>query len=256
MRSNLEIAEHIEAIAELSFLAKEEQRGFAYSKAAASIRNATEQVGEDLKPGQLKFVGPSIIGVVKEFLASGISEKWLDLDRRVERAPEAIANELQKIPGVGPVKATQLWKAGYKTLSDVEAALASGALKDERLRKSVEHAKYQSARIPYLKALKIAYPILDVILAIKDANGRSLVEKADFAGSLRRKKETVKDIDILCSIATDWDRNLVREHLKATWPSDIIADGETRTRLRISDRQVDIIFTTPNTWGAAHERRR
>jgi DNA polymerase (family 10) len=249
--SNESVVKHLQEIAELLFLAKEDQRGYAYAKAANSIKASEKLVTPAIKPGELKYVGPSIVAVVLEFLETGTSSTFEKLSSTVERPPADISAELQKIQGVGPVKAMTLWKAGFKTIADVEAALASGALKDERLKKSVEYAKNQSERIPFHKAYSLAAPILDKVKSICTSDGRSLIQEAEYAGSLRRRKETVKDIDILCSIATDWDRNLVREHIKTFWPNDIIADGVSRTRLRITDRQCDIIYTQPNTWGAA-----
>jgi len=180
----------------------------------------------------------------QEFLQTGSSELLKSLQRQFPDVPFEVLEELQKIPGIGPVRAEKLYlEYGVKSLGELEQAIQSGQIVDEKLANSVQYAKTQLERIPWGKAMNLARPILTYL---KEWEG---IEKIDLCGSMRRFSETVKDVDILVAVG-DHNRTKLRELVVTSWPQDIIADGPTRTRLRIEDRQVDIIYTSPSCWGA------
>jgi DNA polymerase (family 10) len=258
MKTNLEIAAHLESIADLYRMKEDEQRGFSFSKAAASIRSYPTTIAEmRLGSGAIKYVGPSTLAVVEEFLKNGTTKRYIDLSAEVGLPPEEV-QELTKIPGVGIVKATKLWKEhGITSLKQLEETLANGTLVDEKLRKAFEFSRDQKERISLAEAEAIAKPIIEALSKFlkKDESNPiggyvKLVKRIEVAGSLRRKKETIKDVDIICATATDFDRHYLRELIRSSWPEDIVADGETRTRLRITGRGVDIIYTTLDQFGA------
>ena len=258
--TNDQIAGHLDDIAELYFMQEDESKGFAFSKAASSIRSfGPAIVNTKLVSGTCRYVGPSTILVIAEFIRTGSSERYQKLAKDLGLPPESL-KELTKITGVGPVTAIRLWKDhGILNFKMLEEAIASGKITDAKLLKAVEVLKTQAARIPLKEALEIAEPLVAKLKTLKKAISehegtvfnKYLVQKIEYAGSLRRKKATVKDVDILVATESDWDRNLLRENIKATWPDDILADGESRTRLRINGRQVDIIYTELKHYGAA-----
>jgi DNA polymerase (family X) len=258
MKTNLKIAEHLDTIATMYELKGDESRMYAFHKAAAAIRSYPTVIAEmKLGPGSIQYVGPSTLGVVQEYLNTNTSKRFDELVKEVG-LPDREVQELMKIPGVGVVRATKLWKEhGITTLAQLEEAFASGKIVDEKLQKALEVTKTQTERIPYDVALTLANVVVDKLKSFitqeaqKAKTWSPLIKRIEFAGSLRRKKETIKDVDILCATATDFDRHYLRELVRSTWPEDIIADGETRTRLRIAGRGVDIIYTSLESWGAA-----
>jgi len=257
--SNEQIADHLAKIAELYGMKEDDQRVFAFGKAEKSVRYYPTPLEKmQLGPGSIKHVGPSTVSVIQEFLKTGTSKRLTDLQVEVGVPPPEV-QELTKIPGVGLVTATKLWKEhNITSMQSLGEALESGKLQDDKLKKAFEYARDQATRIPLTEALAIATPIVEKLKSFQwnltssgEQNGRLLVQKIELAGSLRRRKETVKDVDILVATKDDFDRHYLREIIRATWPEDVYADGETRTRLRISNRQVDIIYTTLDSWGAA-----
>lgn len=255
MKTNLEISEHLNLIGEYYANSGDDQRSLSFFKASSSVKDYPQELAKmTLAPSSVKYCGPSITTVIQEFLHSGSSGRLQTLEKSGTIAPITI-RELTKIPGVGLATAYKLWKEqGITSLASLEEALKSGKIVDEKLSKSIEFMKSQALRVPYQEALFIGEKIYDQLesIQVEDHSSKSgkryLIKQIEFAGSLRRKRETVKDIDILVATSTDWDRNLLREHIKALFP-DVVADGDTRTRLRVDGRGVDIIYTTLSSWG-------
>jgi DNA polymerase (family X) len=255
MTTNEEIAEHLQLLADLYSLSGDDQRTFSFAKAAASIRSYPSPIWEmKLAPSSVKYCGPSTIKVITEFLESGSSSRLSELEKTCQLPPQSV-RDLTKIANVGLVTATKLWKEqGINSLEELEVALSSGKIDDEKLKKDFEFFKAQLARIPLEDALPIAERIYDFLVGIQvddqkaKTGKRYLVQRAEFAGSLRRQRPTVKDIDIVVASANDFDTNHIRELLRASFP-DIVADGPTRTRLRIDGRGVDVIFTSTTGFG-------
>jgi DNA polymerase (family X) len=258
MITNLEIATHLDRIAEAYSMKEDDSRMYAYSRAANSIRNYPTPIVEmKLGPGSIKYVGPSALATINEFISTGATQRLKDLEKEVGIPPEEI-RELTKIPGIGIIRATKLWQEhGITTLASLKEALESGKIVDEKLKKSYEYATSQAERIPYDAAIGIANQVTDKLRtfitqeAAKRKSWSPLIKRMEVVGSLRRKKETIKDIDIVCALETDFDRHYLRELVKATWPNDVMADGESKTRLRFFDRQIDLLFCGLENWGAA-----
>jgi len=244
--TNEKIANHLDKIAGLFEKAKDSQRVFAYAKAANGVRNHGIPVAKiDLKAGDIKYVGPSIVQLIDEFLETGTTTRYQTLKAQFPDLPDL--SDLERIPGVGPRSAEKLYEQFHvTTVAEVEKLLIDGKIDDEKLKKAVAYISNQAERIPFSEAFLISRTITQFLeLVAKD-----IVVRVSTAGSLRRQTPTIKDVDILVAVE-DQHREQLRLKIKENWPADIYADGPTRTRLRIENRGCDIIYTNPKCWGAA-----
>lgn len=178
----------------------------AYEKVAEAIFDLSEDVFDVYRLGGLKAlenisgVGVSIAEKIEEFFKTG---KIGYLESFKKRWPVKI-NEFMNIEGVGPKTVRHLYEElGIKNLRDLEIALSKnkisglegfGEKSQEKILKSIEFHKRSGGRailgfiMPEIKKLE------EKLKTIKG------VERVDIAGSVRRKKETIGDIDILVTI--------------------------------------------------------
>lgn len=250
---NEEVAGLLEAIAAALELKPGNQfRVRAYQEAARNVSFLQEDIAELWRQGRLteiRGVGPSIAEKIAEYLATGRST-YLE---QICDFPPAIL-ELTKVPGIGPRKARLLHqKLGILTLDDLEQAARQhklcgirglGEKTEENILKELARLTRRSRRM----LLGTVWPLADRIAA--ELRQSPAVYQAEPAGSIRRRVETIGDIDIL--VAAD-DPVAVREHLRSLPDTrEILAVGPTKiTFLTPDDFQVDIRIVPPDTWGAA-----
>jgi DNA polymerase (family 10) len=175
----------------------------AYRKAAENIRalpgslNAIHQQGKLLEiPG----VGKAIAEKIEEIITTGKLEFLEKLEAEV---PVGLI-ELLQVPDVGPRKAAAFWKqAGVTSLADLEAAAKAGKIRglpgmgeksEQRILAGIEALKRRGHRLNLDTAQSIANRWLDWIRT------QPGVERAEAAGSLRRWKTTIGDIDIVAAV--------------------------------------------------------
>ena len=125
-----------------------------------------------------------------------------DLDALLAEVPPGLIAVLD-VPGLGPKTVAQLWQqAGVTSLDDLSAKLNTGELeslkgfgkkKIENLKKSLAFAASAGDRVRIGRAYRVATTL---IAALKDLPG---VERLDYAGSLRRGRETIGDVDLLAA---------------------------------------------------------
>src|SRR3989304_772298 len=174
----------------------------AYAKAARAIEGMSEdieKVASEKKLKEIPGVGEAIATKLEEYLATGKLGYYDDLKNQVP----AGLHELLKIPGIGPKTLKFLHeKLGIESIEELEKAAKGhrlrrlphfGATKEENILRSIERYRQRSARIP----LGIALPLAREIVELLEKSGS--IEKIEPAGSLRRRKETVGDIDILAT---------------------------------------------------------
>jgi DNA polymerase (family 10) len=158
------------------------------------------------------------------------------------------------VPGVGPKRARLLHdELGVESLDDLERVLADGSLAGlpglgEKTASSIaaglEHAKRHGERILLMDALPQAEAIAETLRRLPG------VIAAEPAGSIRRRQETVGDIDVLVASS---DPEAVMDAAR-TLPQAmrVLASGPTKTSvLTASGRQADIRVVEPGAWGAA-----
>ncbi|WP_433500704.1 DNA polymerase/3'-5' exonuclease PolX [Sphaerimonospora sp. CA-214678] len=215
----------------------------SYQKAAKSIAGFPEDLRRaDIR--KIPGVGEAIAKKVEEFLARG---SFRQLDELRGRVPEGV-RELTRVPSLGPKRALFLFE---ELGIDSPAALADairagrlaglrgfGAKTEENLLKGVEQLELSGGRVHLGIATALAERVIGSLPA----------ERIAYAGSLRRMRETIGDIDILAV----GPPGLMDLFARQPYVTEVIAKGERKTSVR-TDRglQVDLRLVPDGSWGAA-----
>lgn len=240
-----------------AYLGKAERfRARAYADAANVLANMSEPVdafGDDIKAlDKLKGVGDSIARKIAEYEHSGKIAAFEKLKRKV---PQDLL-ELMEVEGIGPATIRKLHdELKVNTKTELAKAIALGKLnkvkgfaakKVQKLEELVKPDK-EKKRIPLKEALALAKEILNEIKKIP------AVEKAEIAGSIRRKKETIGDIDIIIVAKKKDHRRIVDQFIKLPLVEKVLAAGDTKASVQLSNRyvQVDIRVVEPSQYGSA-----
>lgn len=253
---NREVAALLERIAD--YLELQEENSFkirAYRRAAQVIENLSEDIEQLWKEEgakglkNLAGVGEAIAEKTSEFLETGKLRYYEDL----KKSAGIDMDELGRIPQLGPKTIKKLHKAlGIKNLKDLEEALKQHKIRDlpgmgpkteELLARNLAFSK-SSTRTPLGFALAEAEQLLE------ELRKKAPIDKLEVAGSIRRKKDTIGDIDIL---ATSPDSRKAMETFTAL-PQvlQIIVKGATKSSVRLKEGiQVDIRIVEERSWGAA-----
>src|SRR6266498_185521 len=215
---NEEVADIFEKMSRvLAFKGANRFRALAYERAARSIRDLDEDLTDLARQGKLEEIpgiGEDLAGKIKEYIKTNRIRLY-DQERR--DVPEGLI-ALMDIPGLGP-KTLSLLHEKYRigALDDLRRALDTGEI--EKLPGfNLWLAGHQ--RLPLGVALPIAERLLDDLKKI----GR--VERVDIAGSLRRQRETIGDLDFLV-ISPDSPR-VLREFTRLPLVKQVIELGDTR----------------------------
>jgi len=228
----------------------------AYEKAALVIGGLEEEVREIYEKGGLKTleeipgVGVSIAEKIEELLRTGRSKYYEGLKRKT---PIDLA-ELQQIEGLGPKTIKKLYqKLKIKNLADLERVAKAGKIRglegfglktEENILKSIEFVKKSGGRF----ILGFVMPTIRKIEErLKELKG---VERVVVAGSVRRRKETIGDVDIL---AISKKPKAVMDYF-VTMPEvvRVFAHGETKSAIKLaSGLDVDLRVVPAESFGAA-----
>lgn len=227
-------------------------RARSYEKAARSVGGYPGDLAQLDEAGlrEIPGVGDSTAEKISEYLAGGRIEALEALRAKI---PPGV-REITRIPGVGPKTAVQLYRElGISSVEELRAAAAEDKLKGlpglgektvENIRHGIEQLSRSSGRTMLNIALDLAEDLVAEIGAVPGC------KKCDYAGSLRRMRETVGDIDILAT-ATD-SAPLMAALLGRPEVADVIGSGTTKTSIRTDKGlQVDLRVVPPADWGAA-----
>jgi DNA polymerase (family 10) len=251
---NQEIAGIFSEIADLLEIAGENAfRINSYRKAARIIEDLPDDVGKMLEAGSLAEVsgiGEHSLQKIEEYLKTG---KITAMDDLLKKVPAGLV-ELLKIPGMGPKTVAAMWKTlGVEDIDGLVKALRTGQLeslpgmgakKIENIKKGLEFLTRFAGRTPLGVALPLAMELVDKLKKLHS------VKKVDAAGSLRRRAETVGDIDIL--VQADDGENVLKSFTKFPQVKEILAAGETKSSVRIiNDIQVDVRVVPAESFGSA-----
>ena len=235
--NNKELADTFTLIANLSEIKGEIiYKTLAYRKASESLLSLGRDVNEIWKEDQLEDipgVGKAISEKIDELLRTGRLEL---LEKLKKEVPVTLADWLQ-VPGLGPKKIALIWKElGLTTLPELEKAARAGKLRalpgmgeksEALILAGIESLARRSGRLP----LGQAYPLVQgIIAALKKIPG---VIDASPAGSLRRMRPTVGDLDILVAAR---DSGPVMDAF-TTLPNvqRVLGRGETKSSIEFSD---------------------
>ncbi|VVB91868.1 phosphatase YcdX [uncultured archaeon] len=225
----------------------------AYAKAARAIEGMTEDIEEVAARGKLTEipgVGESIAEKIEEYLKTGKIEQYKEL---LMHLPVEL-HELLKIPGVGPKTAQLLYeKLGVKSEDDLEKAAKQhrirrlegfGAKKEENILSAIERYRQRSTRIPLGTALPLARKIMEFL------KKSGVIDRIEPAGSLRRKKETVGDIDILAT--SDDPGTAIEAFVHLPQVKKILGQGVTKATIVTRDAiQVDLRIIEEKSLGTS-----
>lgn len=254
MRRNEEVAQLLENIAELLMLKNENPyRIRAYTTAAQNIRALSEDIEEIARQGRLDAIpgiGEALAAKIQEYLETGSLRYYEQLKQEVPVA----GVDLLEVPGIGPARAHQLYEAlGISTISELLQAAQEHKLRDlpgfgpkveERIAREAAKLAQRSRRL----LLGVALPVAEEVVRL--LRPHPAVEAIEPAGSLRRMKETIGDIDIL--VASRQPEEVAREFTRLPIVREVLATGPTRPSILTRDGlQVDLRIVEPDDYGSA-----
>jgi DNA polymerase (family 10) len=229
---NGELADQLDLLADLSeILGEESFKIIAYRRAATRIRESPSSVAELALEGRAKDlpgIGKTIELKVREVVEGGEMEA---LTRRRQRVPVGVVDFL-RLPGVGPKTAARIWtELGVTSLEGLQAAAEAGRLRDlsglgarseEKILKALEAGIGQEPEERRL--LGAGLPAARRVAAELEAHSAAIAVSE--AGSVRRRKETVRDLDLI-STSTDAPA-LIKAFCEAPWVAEVVARGDTK----------------------------
>ena len=252
-KSNREIADVLYEIGDLLEIKGIDFKPRAYRKAAQSIETLGEDVTAVYERGELEKipgVGSSIAAKIVEFIEKGRLQYLEDLRKEFSSG----VRKMTEIEGIGPKTAVALQSAlGIQSIDDLERAAREkkirglkgfGEKKEENILENIHAFRGKKDRFLLGFILPTAWEIEGQLHASKQ------VRQISLAGSIRRWKETVGDVDIL---VTSSDPGAVME-VFCTLPKveRVIARGETKSTVRFpGNLQVDLRVIEENSYGAA-----
>jgi len=223
-----------------------------YEKAARSVRGWGDDIGP-LDARALRAipgVGASIAAKIAEYRDTGTIEALEEL--RAQIPPGVL--ELTRVPGLGPKRALQLNRdLGVESVEDLAAAITAGRLDElagfgaksgERIASGIEVYRQGRERVLLDVASQTATTMVAVLSAAPGC------QRCAYAGSLRRMRETIGDVDILA--AADDSAPLMAAFVAQPEVAAVIASGPTKTSIRTAaGLQVDLRVVQLDAWGAA-----
>jgi DNA polymerase (family 10) len=225
----------------------------AYRRAAQSVEALTEDVQALAARGALTSIpgiGRDLAARIEEYLAAG---RIAQLDALRGGLPPGVL-ALLEIRGLGPRTARLLYeKLGVDGIERLEAVCRSGeivglpgirARTSEKILKAIAEWRAGRARTPLARGRAIAAQLADVLRA------HGGVERIEVAGSLRRMKETVKDIDLL--VTSTEPARVIRTLVTLPSVVEVVARGDTKATVRHQEGlHVDLRVVAPEAFGAA-----
>ncbi|MCD6170698.1 MAG: DNA polymerase/3'-5' exonuclease PolX [Candidatus Latescibacteria bacterium] len=225
----------------------------AYRKASRVIGELRDDVEVIYKQGRLMNIpgiGSGIAKKIEEYLTTGRMSKYEEISRGV---PEGLM-ELMAIQSMGPKTLALLHdRLGVEGLDDLkrviedgsmEALPGLGAKKVENIKRGIKLYAASRGRIP----LGIALPIVDGIIA--QLKQMKQIIRISAAGSLRRMKENIGDIDILAA-GTEGE-HIIQRFAQLPQVTEVLAAGDTKGSVIIEGKtQVDLRVVSPQSFGSA-----
>ena len=251
---NDHLAEQFDLLADLMELEGADSfRIGAYRKAAARIRETPSSVAQlalDGKAKLLQDIGKTIEGKIVEVVDDGEIHA---LTKRKAEVPAEVAT-FMRLPGLGPKTARRIWKElGITTVTGLKAAAEGGQLRghagigpgtEEKIATAL--ARPQAAQGPRRSLLGTTLPKLRAVVETLREHPASV--EVSLAGSARRMRETVRDLDI---IATANDPQALVDHFcTLPWVVDVVAKGSTKATVVSHDgSRFDLRVVPPESYG-------
>jgi len=253
---NTEIADMFEQLADLLEIREENPfRIRAYRNAARVVRAHPRSMAELVESGtdlaELPGIGEDLAGKIATIVRTG---KLPLLEQVSAKVPRPLV-EMTRIEGLGPKRAKALYRAlRIRSLEDLQRAARSGRIREikgfgaktERLiGQRAERVAAAERRIKLADAEDIAGPLVEHLRAVQG------VEAVEVAGSYRRRRDTVGDLDLLISAGSN-AAGAMDEFVGYEDVVEVLAKGPTRATVRLRNGlHVDVRVVAPESFGAA-----
>ena len=256
--TNQEIAGVFERIADLmEILGEDRFRINSYRKAARVVGEHTEAMADLVAADALKGipgVGKSTAAKIRQAVETGKIDLHEELMAQVPpKLPDLLA-----VGGLGPKTIAKLWKqGGVESVEQLKDAIASdpdkltgipglGKKKVQQIAESIAFLEAARGRIRLDEAGAVADALADVVRGLKG------VQRVIAAGSLRRGRETIGDVDLLCEAPKSAGGKITAGFAAAPGVQRIVAQGETKCSiLTDGDVEVDLRVVPAESFGAA-----
>lgn len=252
---NIEIAQVLSEVADLlEIQGANPFRVRAYRNVVRTIEGLTRplakmvEAAEDLE--ELPGIGGEMAHHISELVTTG---RLGVLDKIHEKVPASLA-ELTKLDGLGPKRTKKLWEElGVTSVDELEAILDSGRMEElegfgqktvARIRQSIADYRKHVGRFRLVDADQFVRPLLEYMGEVKG------IEEMEVAGSYRRRRETVGDIDLL--VVCEDPEPVMRHFTSYPRVARVDRAGDTRgTVILQSGLQVDLRILPRRSYGAA-----
>jgi DNA polymerase (family X) len=250
---NTEVASALSEIADLLELRGEGRfRVNAYRRAADAISAASRPVAglTTTELTSLKDVGKSVATKVEELCTSG---KIASLEELRAEIPEGV-REMTDLPGLGPKRAMLVFtELGVKSLEELREAATGGRLStikglgekvQEQVLRAIERGERGKKRVLLGQALPLAERMLE------ELRGKVELSEATYAGSLRRMKESIGDLDLLVA-SSDPEAVMAAFRLLESVEASRAEGGTKSTVVTAEGLSVDLRVVEPEAFGSA-----
>lgn len=228
----------------------------AYRDAARTISGLAQQIIDMLNSHEnltdLPGIGDDLAGKIKQIVDTG---KLSDLEKLEKKMPEGLS-ELLKITNLGPKRVKVLnEKLAIDSIDKLKKAGEEGSVSqlegfgektEQKILDSIERLEKSGSfkRLKWVAAAEIAQPLVEYL---KKSKG---IKSIEVAGSFRRRKETVGDLDILVSAGRNSD--IMKRFVSYEDVDKISAEGKTKSSVILkSGLQVDLRAVENVSYGAA-----
>jgi DNA polymerase (family 10) len=254
--NNQQVAEIFATIADMLQIKGENiHRVLSYRRAAENIAALSEDINDLWREGSLteiQGVGKTIAAKIDEMLRTGELEFY---ERLAEEVPIGVV-EMLDIPDVGPKTAARVWQElGLTSVEELERAARAGQIRalsgmgektEAKILAGIEALRRRSGRAP----LGVVWPLAQAML--EDLSGVPGVAATSVAGSLRRMRDSIGDIDLLVAASDDVAKEIMQHFRQMSQVYEVLASGKTKTAIRTHDGfQVDLRVLDPVRWGTA-----
>jgi len=251
---NFEIAHQFDLMADLLEIRGENPfRIRAYRRAALNLQNLTEDVevlARERRLEEIPGVGADLAAKIAEYLETG---RMKDLAAARRGIPTGVV-ELMGIPGIGPKTARLLHeKQGVTSVARLEALAKAGKLRglpgiqaktEQNILAGIGVVRKGQERMPLGQALPLGRELVRVLGTV------SGVKQISLAGSARRMKETVGDLDLLITSTTPI--RVMDAFVRLPQVGQVLERGSTKASIRHTEGiQVDLRVVEPESFGAA-----
>jgi DNA polymerase (family 10) len=252
---NAAIARTLEEVADILEIKNENPfRIRAYRNAVRTIQIQTTPlarlVAENRPLTDLPGIGKEMANHIREMVETGTLGYR---DELLAEVPRSVV-ELMRLPAVGPKKAKKLWdELQISTVDELEEAAKAGRIariagfgekSQQKILAGIEDHRQHTSRMLLADAEQFVEPLLDWL---RQAPG---LERLEVAGSYRRRRETVGDIDLLA--VAQQPAAVMKHFLGHAWIEKVAMSGDTRATVTLgSGLQVDLRAVAPESYGAA-----